>query len=564
MKRKLDSQSATTSTNPNASDSTSYKFDEPQGGVGSPPVNKASKTDSRAGEQSQVHSSLSVNIVQKINTQADPGTSQIQLTVTSNLQTGSGLRPDSAQQTTSTSVETKSNVCKSEPVDDSQCAGPSSTSSHASLQENSGFDNVDELTAFLETLGGEEASEFPPDFLESLKEDLLQGDGLSADKDDDSLSNKNQMFSGTQTKRSPGPGMFAEPALYDNSSSSQGSSVVNNGMGGPSAASVAVSYPRPPTGGGAAVHPQVPQTPPILGDTGPAAETLKQMAAQHQNQSYGVKPGYPSDFAEGYGRRGMVPHGYSQYSQQYGQMANQNNMYYGHQGPNGMGNVRPYPQGPGMSPHPGMAGVKQDPSISYGGTKPLSHFPVEAMAGGGGAQGQNGPSSLQQLQNQVQSTFNHQQQAGAPAPGGHHPGPQGMQINQSQQMHMSHGSQRMQLSQTQQMQIHPGSNISVAQQQSFSMNPQGKFTGVPRTSYIWSKRVHCRVQEALFEIQEGHKCTKVHCGCESRKKPPGEDCHWCENSRLICARLFVWIDRVITGGQACGVWRKRVHHVFDV
>ena len=464
LKRKLDANTAANNNPNNIGESASYNFDE---GVGSPPPNKANKADS--SRDNQVHSSVSVNIVQQINTQSElpAGTSQIKVTLTSNLQTGGGLRPDAH---TSTSVETKTNVCKSEPVDDSQCAGPSSTSSHANLQDPIGLEDVDELQAILDTLEKEEG-EIPPEFikdLDLLKETIADTDNLNTDKEDDTLSNKNPMFSGTNTKRSPGPGMFAEPALYDNSSSSQGSgSVVNNGMGGPSAASV-VNYPRPPTGGGAAVHPQVPQTPPMLGDTGPAAETLKQMAAQHQNQNYGMKSNY-GEFTDGYGRRGVVPpHGYSQYPQQYN-MANaaQNNMYYGPQTPNAMGNVRPpYPTGPGM--HPGM-GIKQDPSISYGGTKPLSHYPLEtAQAMAGGAQGQNGPSSLQQLQNQVQSTFNHQGQN----PG--HPGPQGMQINQSQQMHMSHGTQRMQLSQTQQMQIHAGSNISVAQQQSFSMNPQGK------------------------------------------------------------------------------------------
>ena len=404
-----------------------------------------------------MNTSVSVNIVQKINAQSEhPGTS-VHLTVTAdcNLQTGSGLRPDAH---TSTSVETKTNVCKSEPVDDSQCAGPSSTSSHGS-QQDIGID-VDELERFLGEL--EKEGEIPQEIIKELEQldnkEGIERDNTDTGKENDTLSTKNPMFTGTHTKRSP-EGMFAEPALYENSNSSQGSSVANNSMGGPSAASVA-NYPRPPTGSGAAVHPQVPQTP-MLGDTGPAAETLKQMAAQHQ---YGTKsPGY-SDYPgpSGYDRRMM----YSQYPQQYN-MANaaQNNMYYGPQTP-AMGNVRPpYPQGPGMPRHPGM-GVKQDSSISYGGTKPLSHYPVEAMPGS--AQGQNGPSSLQQLQNQVQSTFNHQ------GPNAGHPGPQGMQINQSQQMHMSHGTQRMQLSQTQQMQIHAGSNISVAQQQSFSMNPQGR------------------------------------------------------------------------------------------
>ena len=443
----MDGNAAT--NNPGNSES-NYAFDE---GIGSPPPNKANKPDS--SRDSQVRSSVSVNIVQQISQSQHPGTSEIKVTLTSNLQTAGGLRPDTH---TSTSVETKTDVCKSEPADDTSCAGPSSTI---------GIEDVDELQAILDTLEKEEG-EIPPEFmkeLDLLKEGIVDAENLNTDKEEDTLSNKNPMFSGTNTKRSPGPGMFAEPALYDNSSSSQGSSsVVNNGMGGPSAASV-VTYPRPPTGGGAAVHPQVPQTPPMLGDTGPAAETLKQMAAQHQNQSYGMKTGY-GEFPDGYGRRGMMPpHGYSQYPQYNMANAPQNNMYYGPHTPSAINNVRPpYPQGPGMT-HPGM-GVKQDPSISYGGTKPLSHYPVEAIAGG--AQGQNGPSSLQQLQNQVQSTFNHQGQNSG------HPGPQGMQINQSQQMHMSHGNQRMQLSQTQQMQIHAGSNISVAQQQSFSMNPQGK------------------------------------------------------------------------------------------
>ncbi len=431
-----------------------------------------------------MHSSVSVNIVQQISTQADPqGTSQIKLTVTSNLQTGLGQETSQgAGAHTSTSVETKTNVCKSEPQDNNdpntQCAGPSSSSSHASLQDPIGIEDVDELQAILDHLEKEEG-EIPADFIKELDEQLQDqlGDGgeIPSDKEDENLSQKTPMFSGAPNtnKRSPGPGMFAEP-LNDYPSAGQAGSnavnAVNNGMGAPGAAAV-VNYPRPPTGGGAAVPPQVPQTPPMLGDTGPAAETLKQMAAQHQNQSYGMKAaGYP-DFPEGYGNRRMMPgpQGYPGYPQHgYNMNASQNNMYqqYGSQTPTAMGaNMRPPHPGmhPGMA-HPGM--VKQDPSMSYGGTKPLSHYPMpDGMASGA----QNGPSSLQQLQNQVQSTFN--PQAGqTPGPPG--AGPQGMQINQSQQMHMSHGNQRMQLSQTQQMQIHAGSNISVAQQQSFSMNPQ--------------------------------------------------------------------------------------------
>ena len=96
-----------------------------------------------------------------------PGTSQIKVTLTSNLQTGGGLHPDAH---TSTSVETKTNVCKSEPVDETQCAGPSSTSSHASIPDSIGIDDVDELQAILDTLEKEEG-EIPPEFMKEL--DLL-------------------------------------------------------------------------------------------------------------------------------------------------------------------------------------------------------------------------------------------------------------------------------------------------------------------------------------------------------------------------------------------------------
>ncbi len=408
-----------------------------------------------------------MNIVQQLS--SNQSKQQIKLTVSSTVHSGplggpvsqpevashppSG--PSHLQGHSSSQVHTSSaNICKQEPADDSQCTNPSSQSG---LPENIGLADIEELQAILDTLEKEEG-EIPPDIIRAI-DSIEACDGSTGspatDSEDHNLPSKSPMFnSGGGNKGSTAPGMYADPpGVYD----SGGAGNPNMTMGGQGAA--AVNYQRPQSAGAAA--------PPMLGDTGPAAETLKQMAAQHQTHgeiAYPMKS-YPApEMVDGYQavRGRMPPSGYHGYPGQQNfspQMHGaQNNMYpqYNQQtAPNNMNSLPPRSERPPHMMSPG--GMPGKPDMNYGQTKPLTHFP-EPVA--------NAPSSLQQLQNQVQSHFTSQpsQQPGQPGQ---------MHITQSQNMHVTtHGAQRMHLSQTQQMQIQAGSphQISMAQQQSFSMS----------------------------------------------------------------------------------------------
>ena len=481
-KRKLEALNSTEPTNSNVD---AYNFDE----CDDPPPNVTPSSQSDRSE-SQVHSSVSVNInVHQINNQADPQGNQIKLTVSSTVQTGLGNpnnNPPGNQGLghASSNVQTNANICKQEPLDDLQCPG-SSNSSHNSFNDPIGLEDVDEIKAILDTLEKEEG-EIPPDLIKDLDlgfKELEESGSLAQEKDHDLA---HPMFnSGSSTKGSPGPTMFADP-LYDSLPVSVNQQSLSN-MGGQGAAAMA-NYHRPPTGGGAA------PPPPILpvGDTGPAAETLKQMAAQHQSQEsagYNMKgpmPSYNQEYQDY--RRTMPPHGYPHYpTQNFNPMSGtaQANMYpYNQQVPNHMNGQHGH-----MAVQPGAMGAK-DPSLSYGGTKPLTHYP--------GQMGQSGPSSLQQLQNQVQSHFS-QGQTPATQNGGP---PNHLQVTQSQHLQMSHGSQRMQLtqSQSQQMQVHGTPQISVAQQQSFSMSPGM----APQQGGQYHMNEQMKMQMIRREQQGGH------------------------------------------------------------
>ncbi|CAI9731763.1 alpha1-likeprotein kinase 1-like [Octopus vulgaris] len=114
--------------------------------------------------------------------------------------------------------------------------------------------------------------------------------------------------------------------------------------------------------------------PHVLSDTGPAAETLKQMAAQHQNQTYAMKSpslgpfGDPGSDIDQFGRG----NGYAGFGQAPPGMPGQNSYAYGQQPPPHLNQLRGQPVPPGYpQPMPG----KTDMSLPFGATKPLSHYP---------------------------------------------------------------------------------------------------------------------------------------------------------------------------------------------
>lgn len=165
---------------------------------------------------------------------------------------------------------------------------------------------------------------------------------------------------------------------------------------------------------------------------GLAAEALKRMATQHQQhqpEQFGVKSAI-DPFSD-------VPDARNGYQQEYysGNMQNRSS------------STGPYPVHGGM----GFPNKQALPVYSQN-NKQMAPYALPHSS-----QSEAGPSSLQQLQNQV-AHFNQ--------------GPQ-MEITQTQHMQVSDGSHRMQMSQTQQIQLRqpPFPNISLTQQQGFSTSP---------------------------------------------------------------------------------------------
>uniref|UniRef100_A0A2C9M198 Neurogenic mastermind-like N-terminal domain-containing protein n=1 Tax=Biomphalaria glabrata TaxID=6526 RepID=A0A2C9M198_BIOGL len=353
--------------------------------------------------------SLSVQIVQQISGHPQQDTSQtIHTNVTVSSLYGNSNSPNQggASHSVLTSVQ-----CKQEPSDDSirtsssnNINTPTSSSSvHNSQLDHSsvgdlGIHNcdIDEIQDILDSIEKEDNIE------PSLLRDLNEFNEIYVKVQRDSESNESANMFGSLACVSPG---LSSKTVYS-----------NLGPGG----SLSSIYDTTEN-----------MTNPIPEPTGPAAETLKQMAAQHQHQH---SPGYPMDhFSNG----GFPPN----YSQLYCSVPN---------------TPSPFPYSHQACHHLGDAS-QMTPDMVYGSTKPLTHYTTEQSQ-------HNSPSSLQQLQNQVQSHFK-------PSPG--QATPHQMQIIQSQQLQVTHGSHSMQMSQSQQVQMQPSSQpISLSQQQTFNMNQQ--------------------------------------------------------------------------------------------
>ncbi|KAK2166171.1 hypothetical protein LSH36_41g13152 [Paralvinella palmiformis] len=461
-----------------------------------------------------LHSQVSVNIIQQINSQGDQDgnqTSKIKLTVSSTIHTGnnnSTSAPSSESNINQTStIQTNGNICKQEPQDtsDSTHKGPTSASAASNSSQASFPDFVDdELEAFLNQLSP------------GVFQDLMYNDGAPSQETVDSNSKNlvNPKYTEQQTttvvqstqqqqvtlaatnsshnsgeckkggsnvgreRKDSHPstlgGMFGESV--NTAGSPNGQNFTN--MGGQGAMPMP-GYPRPQSGPpGPGTSPGVGQVPTLLGDTGPAAETLRQMAAQHQPEYEPMKGPMPSHLTEnlldGYPRR---PGPFSPYMYNMGNGPQVPNMYpygspNGNQGPVSNMARTDSQQAPNF---PGKNVPKLEPGLNSGATKPLSHFPDSAVS--------SAPSSsLQQLQNQVHAQFS---QAGVSTGQSSYPtdGAQ-MHIKQSQHMQVTSSAgnnagstqQTVNMSQSQQMQIHTGpggprpQHISLAQQQSFSMS----------------------------------------------------------------------------------------------
>lgn len=453
-----------------------YNFDEHEDSI---PGHKQQKTPT--GEvpsgDNQLHSHVSVNIVQKINTQSSAA-SKIELTVSSTVHTGGAKQPPPPSQSTDTTAASASatNVCKQEPEDTHHRSDSPGTS-------QSPFPDIlkEDLDNFFSQLPDDVLREIydnpslGPDTRDEQDYKLTTGQGTPGGSSSDTSKTLSE---GEHKDQCSGPqgGMFADPVY--NVSSPNGPSVstssTNSRMGGQNPMAGPGYPPKPPSAPQAigAAQPPPPGPPSIL-DTGPAAETLKQMAAQHQNQEYNMK------------QQGMPPHlgnmdsfpRHSGYNAPYpvpGQNYQTNGgMYPGYN--NHMGSM-PGPAD-GMMPSPvGPAGNPKGEPPGYGATKPLSHFTEPTSAS------TPTPSSLQQLQNQVQSQLSQAPigNSGAASAGGvdTFSNPSQMQLKQSQQLQFSQsgaGSGQFQISQTQHMQIQGSTpqQISLGQQQTFSMSQGG-------------------------------------------------------------------------------------------
>ncbi|XP_059179148.1 neurogenic protein mastermind-like isoform X2 [Physella acuta] len=425
LKRKIDTSvnsdantaSTATTTSTTTSADTIFFGDKDH----NPSSNKNIKTSngSTGASSSSKHAplpSLSVQIVQQISSHSQQEASQTihtNVTVSSRYGNSNSPNPGGASHSVLTSVQ-----CKQEPSDDNRSAAsntPTPSSSihnpHIDHELGIGIDDVDELQNILDSIEKEEIDN------NTLLHQISEFDKIFKSIQD-SEKNDNSAMYGPLGCISPGISKGLYPGgplsnIFDNNQNMNTAAMTN-----PNTIPVPSAIPEP---------------------TGPAAETLKQMAAQHQHQH---SPGYPmksmDHFSDGLRNGGYPPN----YSQLYRSPNTPTSFPYNHTPNHHLGDASQLT--------PDMAGT-----MVYGSTKPLTHYSND--------QGQhNSPSSLQQLQNQVQSHFKPSASA-----------PHQMQITQTQHMQVSHGPHSMQLSQTQQVQMQPSpQQISMSQQQNFSMGQQ--------------------------------------------------------------------------------------------
>ena len=235
--------------------------------------------------------------------------------------------------------------------------------------------------------------------------------------------------------------------------------------------------------------------PSSMGEGGLAAETLKQMAAQHQQQhpnqeQYGVKSTLDpfSDITGSYGssRNGYSTAEYQQYLQQQQQRA-------GSTGPYSSQSSIGYPNKPEMPGYNSALGTNN---------KQISHYAHNASS----QSDTTTPSSLQQLQNQV-AHFNQ--------------GPH-MEITQTQHMQVSDGSHRMQMSQTQHVQLRqPLQNISLTQQQGFSASPQSQsFMGNDQMNMQQHQQQQQQAQQMMHQNKMAGDPRQSHMHQYMNRPPP--------------------------------------------
>ena len=366
---------------------------------------------------------------------------------------GSKAGHASAETSVHTSIE-----CKQEPVDDAQCRVSADSVSASGVPDLP----FDELQDILDSI--EKDDEFAPNLIKEL-DDFDKIYHKVQTRAESNGGADSSPFSSLEGCSSPGlskaTAQFNEPAQVP--SQQQHASHA----GAPPTALTPTMFETPQTMAGAGTGLPVRPPPSLVEPTGPAAETLKQMAAQHQHQVSAAPP-FPSkplgdnpytDPYDPFGRgRNGYPPGYPSqgYPPSAGATGAAGYPSYGQGGGYGEG-------GPPMGQYPG--GKPDLAAMGYSQTKPLTHYPTDGHGAPGAPPGSHsgqpsGPSSLQQLQNQVASHFSP------------------MHITQTQHVQLAQSSHRMQLTQSQQVQM---AQVAAAaqQQQQLQQQQQPQQGGAP-------------------------------------------------------------------------------------
>lgn len=442
LKRKLDGSSA---EQPNHLDNSVYSYDEDD----SPAANKKQATVTKNIEN-PLGPSLSVQIVQQISTQPEHNqTIHTNVTVSSTLKSRFGnlhsedATPQPQPTAPAAPQQNLSVTCKQEREENNHCNRGTSINQGANNLSDLLFDA--DFEAIIASLAKKENEDISPDLFKQLNEfdEVWHKVARDSEKSEDV-----NLFSA----ESPSVQKSSFPSNIASHSVTINTVFESNQNMNPVQSPPAIPSYRSPAG--------------QLTEAGPAAETLKQMAAQHHAKSPSLQtfeePPYPRN---GFQNNFPAPT-YSALQQ--ASSSGQTFTFSQHQ----QATNQPRPPGQPYSARP------DKPEMNYGATKPLSHFSERAASVG---QSQGTP-PLQQLQNQVHSHFSQTPD---------HPT---QQITQTQHMQVSHNAQsqlqmsqtqqsQLQLSQTQQSQLQMSQTqqlqlqqqqISMSQQQSISMTTMGQ------------------------------------------------------------------------------------------
>ncbi|GFR94995.1 LOW QUALITY PROTEIN: mastermind-like protein 1 [Elysia marginata] len=496
-----------TSTTPNTAanlpEASVFNFDNNDGTHSAPKISKNSSSgggNSTTTSSSRVNATsavgpglvprLSVQIVQEFSGHPRQDASQTietNVTVSSRYSTGGGGPGGGDTSPNSHSVHT-SVECKQEPAsndDPSQLLRPNSNNSSGSNNNTPAPLNVNHH------------QQFPPSS-NHLNNDSVGNIGVIDLPDVDELQNilesieKNEQIDPSVLKELAHFNEICDKVVQQNSESGESAMYGSQSKGGGNVfPGLGTMFDPPQPMGGVPSGPNIPMSGAIPEPTGPAAETLKQLAAHHQHQRHGPPGGSP-----GYGMKGTMMGG-DPFMDGIGSLRTNGGfpstypqMYRSH-GPSPTGQAPNYPGYDGTTGHHGMGQMTPEmaAAMGYNSTKPLSHFQSGAVVGNGPSQmgthaphslHHSSPSSLQQLQNQVQSHF----KPGPGVPMGVSGQGQQLQMTQSQHMQVSHGPHSLQMSQTQQVHIQQQQHhqqtphqqqqqhLALSQQQNFSISQQ--------------------------------------------------------------------------------------------